>query len=119
VSDPAIDQETLRRLLDITGGDPAFVDELIDTYLQDGEAQIEAMRAAEASGDVAGLVRPAHTLKSSSASIGALALADHCRTLEADARAGTVPDAADRIDAAATAFADARAALASARSVDR
>ena len=52
------------------------------------------MRAAAAGDDPAALLRPAHTLKSSSANVGALALAEQCRTLEADARTRHVPDMA-------------------------
>ena len=36
MSGPAIDRETLDHLLDITGGDVEFLDELVDTYLDDG-----------------------------------------------------------------------------------
>jgi HPt (histidine-containing phosphotransfer) domain-containing protein len=111
----AVDPATFARLLDMAGGDRAFVDELVDTYLDDGAAQIEALRAAAATGDAAAIVRPAHTLKSSSATVGALALADLCRQLEADGRAGAIPDAAERAQAIAEAFDAARAALLSMR----
>jgi HPt (histidine-containing phosphotransfer) domain-containing protein len=108
---PAIDPQAFARLADITGDDAAFLAELIETYLEDGAAQLDALRAAAASGDVAGLVRPAHTLKSSSASIGALVLAEQCRSLEADARSGAVADAGARVDAIVAAFGAAQAAL--------
>jgi len=107
----AVDPATFERLLDMAGGDRAFVDELVDTYLDDGAAQVEALRGAAAAGDAAAIVRPAHTLKSSSATVGALALADLCRQLEADGRAGAVPDAAERTAAVAEAFGAARAVL--------
>ena len=48
MSGPAIDRETLDRLLDITGGDVEFLDELVDTYLEDGRAQVAALQAAVA-----------------------------------------------------------------------
>jgi HPt (histidine-containing phosphotransfer) domain-containing protein len=108
---PAIDAEAFARLLEITGGDPEFLAELVDTYLQDGAAQVEALRVAATSGDIEGVVRPAHTLKSSSASVGAMPLAELCRTLEADARSGHVPDLAARVAAVADAFTAASAAL--------
>jgi HPt (histidine-containing phosphotransfer) domain-containing protein len=111
VTDGPIDRATFERLLEMAGGDHDFVDELVDTYLEDGASQVDALRAAAAAGDAPAIVRPAHTLKSSSATVGALALADLCRELEADGRAGSVPDAADRAAAAAQAFADVRAAL--------
>jgi HPt (histidine-containing phosphotransfer) domain-containing protein len=114
MTDPAggpLEAAALEHLFEITGGDQEFFDELIDTYLDDGVAQLAAMRAAADAGDPAALLRPAHTLKSSSANVGAVDLAEQCRTLEADARAGTVPDMAARVAACESAFAAVRAAL--------
>jgi HPt (histidine-containing phosphotransfer) domain-containing protein len=111
VSGSPIDATTFAGLLEMTGGDLEFVDELVDTYIADGEAQVSALRVAVADGSVDGLIRPAHSLKSSSMNIGALALGELARGLEEAARAGRVPDAGDRVDAIAVAFADARTAL--------
>lgn len=111
MTDPAIDPVAFARLAEITGDDPAFLNELVQTYVDDGAAQVVALQVAAAAGDVAAMVRPAHTLKSSSASIGATTLAEHCRSLEADARAGSVPDLAARVGAVAHAFEAASAAL--------
>jgi HPt (histidine-containing phosphotransfer) domain-containing protein len=108
MSVPAIDPVVFARLREITGDDPDFLAELVDTYLKDGDAQVRALQEAQA-GDLAGLVRPAHSLKSSSASIGAMALAERCRTLEADARAGQVDD----VDGAVAAIAEEFGAVAS------
>ena len=112
---PTVDQAAFDHLLEITGNDLEFVDELIDTYLADASLQLAAMQAAASSGDAAALVRPAHSLKSSSANVGAMALADICRALEAAARTGDVPDARERVADCDQAFADARAALLAAR----
>ncbi len=60
-------------------------------------------------------MRPAHSLKSNSASMGAERLADLCRALEADARAGTITDGPARVAAAETEFGLVRAALDSVR----
>ena len=81
-----LDPEAFRHLLDITGGDLEFVDELIDTYIDDATVQLAAMREAAANGDVDAMIRPAHSLKSSSACVGALQLADACDLLERLAR---------------------------------
>lgn len=78
----------MTRLLEITEGDQGFVDELIDTFIEDAKTQIEALQAAGAAGDIAAVVRPAHSLKSNAANVGATVLGDLCRTLEVDARAG-------------------------------
>jgi HPt (histidine-containing phosphotransfer) domain-containing protein len=115
MSRPAIDRETLERLLDITGGDVEFLDELVDTYLEDGRAQVAALKAAVAAGVPEDLVRPAHTLKSSSANVGALDLADACRQLETVARAGAADDAERLVGAIAVAFEAAQDGLMAAR----
>ena len=99
-----IDQATFDRLVEMTGGELDFVDELVDTYIEDGRNQVEGLRAALERGDTEALVRAAHSLKSSSVNVGALALGDRCRALEEAARAGAVPDAAERIDAIASSF---------------
>ena len=114
MSGSAIDRAAFARLREITGDDPEFLAELVDTYLTDGEAQVGALREAP-TGDVSALVRPAHSLKSSSANIGAMALAERCRTLEADARAGRVDDVDGAVNAIAEGYATAAAELAALR----
>ncbi len=70
--------------------DDQFGVELAEAYLADGVVQLEAIEAAVAAGDAGALVRPAHTLKSSSATVGALRLAEASRRLEHAGRAGSV-----------------------------
>lgn len=111
MSEPVLDPAAFAHLLEITGDDLEFVDELVDTYFEDSTAQLELMRAAAGADDAEALVRPAHSLKSSSANVGAAALAEACRSLEADSRTGVVPDLADRVAACDALFADVRAAL--------
>jgi HPt (histidine-containing phosphotransfer) domain-containing protein len=111
-----LDPEAMTRLLEITGGDRAFVDELVDTFVDDARAQIAALRSAREAGDIDALVRPAHSLKSNAANVGATLLGDLCRALEADARAGDVPDLAARISAVETESDAVREALLAERS---
>jgi HPt (histidine-containing phosphotransfer) domain-containing protein len=106
-----LDPEAITRLLEITGGDRGFVDELIDTFLEDAERQIDALQAAAENGDVPAIVRPAHSLKSNSVNVGATVLADQCRSLEADARAGDVADLGARVTAVGAEFAAVRRSL--------
>lgn len=115
MSELTLDPAAFAHLLEITGDDLEFVDELIGTYLEDSAVQLDAMRSAAQASDVAALVRPAHSLKSSSANVGAMALAEACRSLEADCRTGTVPDMAARVEACERSFADVRDALLAAR----
>jgi HPt (histidine-containing phosphotransfer) domain-containing protein len=79
----AVDHRVLAALSQATGDDPAFLAELIDTYLANAPALVVAMRDALAAREAAGLRRAAHTLKSTSATLGAHRLADLCRHLEA------------------------------------
>jgi len=116
VSDePTLDPGALARLLEITGGDAAFVDELVDTYLDDALVQLADLERAGAASDVAAMVRPAHSLKSNSDNVGAGALTSIDRGLENDARAGSVPDAVDRIAGARREFEAVRDGLLAAR----
>jgi histidine phosphotransfer protein HptB len=106
-----IDPQAWDELVAMTGGDLSFVDDLVDTYLTEGRSQVGELRAAAAAGDVAAAVRPAHSLKSGSLSVGALALGEACRALEAGAREGAVADLAGQVAGIAVAFDAVEAAL--------
>jgi HPt (histidine-containing phosphotransfer) domain-containing protein len=96
--DQVLDRATIESLMDSVGGDAEFMAELIDTYVADAPEQLEALNASLAAGDAEGLVRPAHTLKSASASLGALGLAERCRQLELAAKSGALDGAAESIE---------------------
>lgn len=114
MTDP-IDSATFDRLVEMTGGELDFVDELVDTYIEDGRSQVDGLRAALDRGDTEALVRAAHSLKSSSVNVGALALGDRCRALEEAARGGPVSDAGEQVASIAADFDEAVAALLDAR----
>ena len=57
-------------------------------YATEGAANLAGILAAAAAGDPASIVRPAHTLKPSSASLGAMRLSAIARTIEEAGRAG-------------------------------
>lgn len=94
-----LDEAVLRELLETTGDDLDFVRDLVETYLADVPAQLEGIDSAIAANDAEALVRPAHTLKSSSLTLGALRLGEVSRTLEMTGRSGTL-DASARENAA-------------------
>jgi HPt (histidine-containing phosphotransfer) domain-containing protein len=89
-----VDERILAELLASTGDDIGFVRELIETYLADILIQFEAMTVAVDADDAASLVRPAHTLKSSSATVGAMRLSSVARELEMAGRSGSLDAAA-------------------------
>jgi HPt (histidine-containing phosphotransfer) domain-containing protein len=92
-----IERAALDELVAMTGGERAFLGELIDTFVTDAASMLAELDAAVAAGDDAALLRPAHSLKSNALSFGAHRLTELCRAVEADARNGAVPDAAARV----------------------
>jgi HPt (histidine-containing phosphotransfer) domain-containing protein len=110
-SDDVLDPAAVATLLDLAGGDLDFVDEIADTYREDTPVQLEAIATAVEAGDAAALVAPAHTLKSSSASVGAMRVAALAQELEALARSGEVPDGTSRLDALRREYGRVEAAL--------
>jgi HPt (histidine-containing phosphotransfer) domain-containing protein len=89
-----LDEGVLAELRESVGGDEAFVKELVDAYLTESPAYLEAVRAAAAANDTAAAVRPAHTLKSSSAAIGAMRVSLLAKRIEHAAREGQIDHAA-------------------------
>ena len=84
---PAIDAEALELLVEMIGPDePAAVLDLLDTYIADSKHQIEDLQQAYAAGDLKNTHRLAHSMKSSSATFGALELSKYCETLEHSAK---------------------------------
>jgi HPt (histidine-containing phosphotransfer) domain-containing protein len=84
-----LDPAALERLL-ASVGDPAFVEELLDTFLRDAPRLLEAVGAGLARDDADAVRRAAHTLKSNAATFGALTLAGACRELEHAAEGGSL-----------------------------
>jgi HPt (histidine-containing phosphotransfer) domain-containing protein len=91
---PVLDEAVLAELKATTGDDPEFVRELLETYLADVPAQLDEIEQAVVANEADALVRPAHTLKSSSATLGAMRLAAVARVLEMMGRSGTLDEAA-------------------------
>jgi signal transduction histidine kinase/CheY-like chemotaxis protein/HPt (histidine-containing phosphotransfer) domain-containing protein len=63
---------------------------LVKLFLEDAPKQIAQLEEAAASNNVPGMIGPAHTLKSSSANLGALALAGVAKRIELGARASAL-----------------------------
>jgi PAS domain S-box-containing protein len=91
-----IDRTALARLAATMGG--PFVAELIDTFVEDARQLITGLAAALAGKDVDGVRRAAHSLKSTSESLGATGLTALARDLEARARAGILDGAGERVE---------------------
>lgn len=77
--------ETLRSLNPEDNGE--FLREIAALFVQDTLRRLEELDRNLASGDVPGFARAAHSIKGSSGNIGASALSEAARRLEAQARA--------------------------------
>ena len=89
---PVLDEATLADVQASVADDAEFVADLVRTYLADGPTHLAAIADAVAADDAAALVRPAHTLKSSSATVGAMRISARARRIEMAARAGSIDD---------------------------
>ena len=84
---PAIVPNALQSVIEMVGGDePEIIVELIDTYLEDSSNQVAQMTPMLVAGDWVTLRRIAHSMKSSSATFGAMVLSKMCETLEHNAK---------------------------------
>ncbi len=95
-ADPAtalLDPKALDNLREVVGGDPEFLAELIDTFLDDAPSLLADLRQGLAAGDAAEVRRHAHSLKSNGAEFGATALSQRCGQLEAMAKEGRLEGA--------------------------
>ena len=77
------------------GQGDALLRRVLEAFLQDTPRQLIALRAAAAGSDTDAIRKAAHSLKSSSANVGAEALAKMFRELEQLARAEQTEGAAD------------------------
>jgi HPt (histidine-containing phosphotransfer) domain-containing protein len=102
--------ERLQRL-----GGTKLLREMIDLFLAHAPGKVEAALQAGANGDVVGVNRAAHSLKSSAANLGAHVVRDHAAELERVAAGEVAGDIPRLLDALRDAFARARARLEDAR----
>ena len=95
-----LDVDALDRLREL---DPAGKGRLLERVLRAFETSAARLslqfREARRNDDMAGIRHVVHTLKSSSASIGALALARLCAEIETSIRAGSLAGLPERLDA--------------------
>jgi two-component system, sensor histidine kinase and response regulator len=87
--------DTIRALRRPGAPDPLM--KVLRMYLDSSTKLVAGMRAALAGADSEAVRKAAHALKSASANVGALRLAQLCKELEAAAKAGNVPSDVDAI----------------------
>jgi signal transduction histidine kinase/DNA-binding response OmpR family regulator/HPt (histidine-containing phosphotransfer) domain-containing protein len=69
-----LDTAVLQALQEMLGGDPAYLHELIDSFLEDTPALLAGLERSTAAGDSDGVYLVAHTLKANAADLGAVRL---------------------------------------------
>jgi HPt (histidine-containing phosphotransfer) domain-containing protein len=105
---PVLDMSVIDELRSILGGE---VERLVEVFLDDTPTIIAALEIAAAGPDMDGLRNAAHTLKSSSANLGAMSLSNAAKRVELAARMGTLERPAVAVAMIANEFARARQAL--------
>lgn len=107
-SPPVLDGGVLGELREVLGPE---VDRIVTVYLEDAPRLIAQLERAVASNDPIALRVAAHTLKSSSANVGATTLSEAARDLEHGARDGTLANPGSAVARIVGEFAQVRAAL--------
>ena len=102
ILEDALDESVLKSLEEILGDQ---VQEIVVAFLQDADGVMSALDAADASNDIDAMYRPAHSLKSVSANVGAMALSAKAAELESEAKAGVVDQPHVKIEAIKEEFA--------------
>ena len=88
-TEPVLEQETLERIRALQRpGKPNVLSKIINLYLENSPGLIETVRKSVEQGDGAALCEAAHSLKSSSANLGAVSMAAVCKKLEDMGRDG-------------------------------
>ena len=96
-----VDPAAVRGLVDELD-DPELVATVLGTYLRELDGRVTAIEDGLRAGDREAVSRAAHTLKSTSAAVGAVELADRCADLEAWGRRDT--ELAEPVEAVLTAL---------------
>jgi len=98
-----IDYKALEQIYALQkNGSPDLLKKVIDMFLRDAPERIATIRDAVMSGNATTIQRTAHSLKSSSATVGAMALSSLCKELESMGGTNTVdhaPELLSRVEA--------------------
>ena len=90
---------------------PDLLKKVIGHYFEDAACQLDVIRRGYSAGDTAAITGASHRLKSSSANLGALWLAERCKELEFMCREGLVPADATLITTIEEGYYEARTQL--------
>jgi len=109
---PTLDLDALASLRELQEtGEPDIVVEIGGLFLEHAPQKLAAIREAAEREDARGLQMAAHSLKSSSAYVGAIRLSALCKELEELGRSGSLEEAAEKVRDLTAEFLRAKAAL--------
>lgn len=107
-----LDVKVLQSLRKMAGARASDVlAQIVDNYIEQAPQLLQAMRTAVAKGDAVALHQAAHGLRSTSANLGATALSQLCKKLEAMGRAGITAEALADVLQVEEAYETVKAAL--------
>ncbi|CAN1211993.1 hypothetical protein TUMEXPCC7403_17435 [Tumidithrix helvetica PCC 7403] len=98
-TEPVLDPKAIQTLLNQFKDEPSFLAHMLDVFLTDCERMTSAIQAAIATQDTAVLKDNAHSLKSTSATLGAIALSSLCKEFELMARYGKIDVSPEKLQA--------------------
>ena len=109
---PILDHQVLDSLRSLAGAKAkVFLAEIIGQYLEDSPQKLEAIQKAIDNNDDRALRQASHSLRSSSANLGATTIADLCKELENMARSGTTQGASVKMEQLAQEYPQVKFAL--------
>lgn len=111
---PVIDEKTFAELKQMSGAE--FINELIDTFLEDSPRLIEEMESALKVNNVDSFRRAAHSLKSNAATFGANDLFALAKELEMLGKENKLTETGDRLQALQESYESVREELSELRS---
>jgi PAS domain S-box-containing protein len=109
----SLEAAALQNLRDLGGVE--FLAEVVDVFLADAPALITSLRSSLERQDTDELRRAAHTLKSNGSTLGAVAFAELCRTVEQHAKDGRLDGDSQLVDQIEQEYQSLQEALASVR----
>ena len=115
-SQPSVDPAALQALAELEQNESSdLLEELVDAYLSSSTQLSAQLRDSIAAGDAKSMSVAAHTLKSSSAQIGAMRLSALSKQIESLGRAGSIDGARDLLGELSTELESVHEELAAAR----
>jgi HPt (histidine-containing phosphotransfer) domain-containing protein len=110
-SEGILDNDAIEALRALGDDDDEFLSEIVEVYLTDAPGRIAEMRRTLSEGNQENLIRAAHSLKGSSANVGAIRVRAAAEKIEHAARHGELAGLGTSIDGVEPLLQEARDAL--------